>query len=126
MNENTQRVSTLDKDIVYIKELASPTPQSITEEAREVARLTKDLEHYFILVEFPGMAIPSADVRHRVTEETRPLMAKLRHVAIATPGNAFLRVAIRFIARSSGFEHISIHANRDEALAHIRSVKGVL
>lgn len=123
MNEHAKRVSTLDNDIVYIKELASPTPQSITDEAREVARLTQDLEHYYILVEFPGMAIPSADVRHRVAEETRPLMKKLRHVAIATPGNAFLRVAIRFIARSSGFPHISIHASREEALAHIHTIK---
>lgn len=110
------RVTLLQDRIVLVRELENPTPETISQSAKYIRDLSKDWDKFSILVEFQGMVLPSAAVRHRVAEEMVSIKGKLTHVAVITNTNIVLSVAIRFIGTFSGYESISVHNSRDSAL----------
>lgn len=114
-----KRISLIEERIVLVRELPHPTPETISQAARYIDELSKEWDRFSIIVEFPGLVLPSAAVRHQVVEEMKPFKKKLAHVAVITTTNIVLNVAIRFIGTFSGFENISVHRNREEALAAI-------
>lgn len=119
-NAPERRVLVVDTKIIYVRELARPTPETITQSAREIRNLSRDWTRFSIMVEFESKVIPGSAVLHRVSEEVLPLKSKLDQVAVVTQANVFLKVAIKFIAKLSGFQNISIHETREAALEHIK------
>lgn len=115
------RVRVIEDRLIYVRELDKPTPDSVSEAANLVRELTKDWETFGIIVEFPTSVTPSAAVRHRVVEETRPLIRKLSHVSVVTKPNVFLSINIKFIGAFSGLKSITVHQDRDEAIDEARS-----
>jgi|GEM_PF-6276251 len=119
-NQPDGRVTVIEDRLVYVRELEKPTPDSVSEAADMVRELTKDWEKFSIIVEFPTSVTPSSAVRHRVVEETRPLIEKLSHVSVVTKPNVFLSINIKFIGAFSGLRSISVHQSRDEAIEEAR------
>lgn len=123
MNKATQqedRIRVIEDRLVYVRELEQPTPDTVSAAAHIVRDLAKDWDSFSIIVEFPTSVAPSAAVRHRVVEETRPLLEKLSHVSVVTTPNVFLNINIKFIGAFSGLKSISVHQDRDEAIEEAR------
>jgi len=120
-----ERVRVIEDRLVYVRELEVPTPETVSEAARYVQELTKDWETFGIVVEFPSSVSPNAEVRHRVVEETRPLLAKLAHVSVVTKANIFLKLNLKFIGLSSGLNSISVHKEREDAINEARKRIGI-
>jgi hypothetical protein len=116
-----KRIFLVEDRVVLVRELEHPTPETISQAAQYIHKLSDKWDYFSIIVEFPGLVLPSAAVRHRVAEEMMPFKPKLTHVAVITTTNIVLNVAIRFIGAFSGFESISVHPTREAALAAIEA-----
>jgi len=120
LNSLKNRVRVMDDRIVYVRELEVPTPEGVSESAQYIRELSREWDHFDIIVEFPTMVIPDAAVRHRVAEEVLPLKTKLQHVAVVTKSNVFMTLTIKFIGVFAGFHSISVHQTKQLALEELR------
>lgn len=116
------RIRIVAEKIIYVKELEKPLPEDILHSAQEVSRLGNHWEHFGIVVEFTSMVVPSAEVRHKVSDELARINKKLVGVAVVTKTNIFLKIGFKFIAQFAGFPKISFHPSRDSAIAHLEDL----
>jgi hypothetical protein len=109
-------ITLVENRIVGYYETPRQTEYSVRLLAEGIARVTKGLESFVLLIDLTRAHLPSAKVREALREHVFS-DPRLRYVAVYTGRNAAINVVARLVIRNSLHQvSFSISTTRDQAL----------
>jgi hypothetical protein len=117
------RVSVIEDRVLYFRSIPQETPFTVDMMFDRLEELSADWDSFYIVRDFSQPMEINAETRAEVIERFSRFKHKVRHVALISDVNVFLRVTIRFLAARSSFFRYSVHRAFDEALEKVHQAK---
>jgi hypothetical protein len=114
------RIEVTPSGVVVFNEVPVPTVFSVTvlfDRLEEVVAGWRSISYVADLTEAQR---PSAEVRSVLKMRAMRLKDRYGHVAIVVGDNIVIRAMARLFAYSMGLRSVSLHPNRDQAIAEVR------
>ena len=117
------RVSYLSHDIIYYNAPPIISDFQLNVMWSKVKELATKKQSSYLLVDITGTEIPTANQRVILKNYITDALEYIDYIAVYTGKNKFLNFTAKFILGAKGYERISLHTTRNQALNDIRRQK---
>lgn len=116
-------VTVIEDRVLHFRAIPRETPFTVDMMFDRLEELSEGWESFYIVRDFSQFMEIDAETRAEVVERFGRFQHRVKHVAIISDVNVFLRVTIRFLAARSQFFLYSVHRTYEEALEKIHQIK---
>ena len=118
------RVSVVGDRVLLLHEISVQTPFSVDLMCDRFEALARDWDRFAYVLDLTEAERPTAEARATLKNRVSHFSSRVALMAAVVGNNLLMRAMVRLVAYGMGLKHVSLHANRVEAIEEARRALG--